>query len=114
MPRSKGGRNDIENIVTVCGGHHRAVHHGTLVVEGGTASAIRFLHPDGREYGSVASSAAFDVRVRVFAALRGLGFRAGEVDAALAELVSDANATPTVEVLLREALLRLTPDRAQS
>ena len=33
-PRSEGGANDADNLITLCGVHHRAAHRGELVVEG--------------------------------------------------------------------------------
>jgi hypothetical protein len=111
MPRSEGGRNHADNLLTLCGAHHRAVHHGQLGIAGDAAANLRFCHADGRNYGNVSNPDAFDVHTRVFAGLRGLGFRESEVRAALAELARDDGATPTAETLLREALLRLTADR---
>jgi len=89
------------------------VHHGELIVSGDTTSLVRFRHPDGHDYGSVSDPLALEVHARVLAGLRRLGFREGEARAALTELDRSAGATATAEVLLRAALRRLTPDRAQ-
>ena len=49
--RSAGGRHEKENLVLVCGAHHRAVHAGTLVIEG-RAPAVTVRSADGGLYGS--------------------------------------------------------------
>ena len=52
---------------------------------------------------------------KVFATLRHLGFREGEVKAVLAELRGDAAlASASVERLLREALCRIQPNLAET
>jgi 5-methylcytosine-specific restriction endonuclease McrA len=109
QPRAEGGRNQPENLVTLCGAHHRAAHRGELVLEGNGAADIRFRHSDGSSYGEVVSPSALAAQNKVFAALRGLGFREAEVRAVLADLRSDValrDANP--ECLLRKALARLT------
>jgi hypothetical protein len=40
-PREAGGKHTLANLVIVCAGHHRALHRGTLVVEG-TIGSLRF------------------------------------------------------------------------
>jgi HNH endonuclease len=106
--RADGGRNDAENLVTLCGMHHRAAHRGQLVLEG-AGTSVRFRHADGSAYGAVADPRALDVQAKVFTALRILGFREGEVRVALAELrTQSASCELTAERLLREALVRLT------
>jgi len=114
VPRSEGGPNHADNLLTLCGAHHRAVHHGELVIAGDTAISVRFRHADGRDYGDVSNPNALDVHARVFAGLRGLGFRESEARAALSELARGDGETPSAETLLRESLQRLTPDRVQS
>jgi hypothetical protein len=70
--------------------------------------------PEGREYGKICNANAVDVHALVFAGLRGLGFRESEVREALAGLAWGEGEPLTAEMLLRESLLRLTADRAQS
>ncbi|HEY5951220.1 MAG TPA: HNH endonuclease signature motif containing protein [Kofleriaceae bacterium] len=41
VPREKGGTNDVENLITLCEGHHLAHHAGALLIEG-PASKARF------------------------------------------------------------------------
>ena len=54
-----GGATDLDNLVTLCGRHHRAVHELGWVMKG-NANAVRVLHeparPD-REVGAVADLA---------------------------------------------------------
>jgi 5-methylcytosine-specific restriction endonuclease McrA len=106
QPRSQGGRHEADNLLTLCSAHHRAVHRGRIRIDG-TASALRISHADGSDYGQPRAPAA-DVQAKVFAGLRGLGFREGEVRKVMAELhrqMDLANATP--QDLLRAALAAL-------
>ena len=32
-PRSEGGKNTLENLITLCTAHHRATHRGELIIE---------------------------------------------------------------------------------
>ena len=110
--RSEGGRNEADNLVTLCGAHHRATHRGQLTIDGASATTVLFQHADGSTYGRVADPQALDARAKAFAALRGLGFREGEVRAVLVRLGEEGElATATVEQWLRAALARLTPRR---
>jgi 5-methylcytosine-specific restriction endonuclease McrA len=54
--RSAGGRHVAENVISICGVHHRALHRGQLLIEG-TATSPSFRHADGSEYGRVANPA---------------------------------------------------------
>jgi len=111
--RSEGGPNDAENLIMVCGAHHRAAHCGELLVDG-PATAVRFRHADGSPYGRVVEPQALEARAKTFRALRGLGFREGDVRAVLAQLEGDGElAAATTEQWLRAALTRLTPPRSR-
>jgi len=111
--RSEGGANDAENLLPLCGAHHRAAHRGQLVIEG-TATAVRFRHADGSPYGQVLDPQGLEARAKAFRALRGLGFREADVRAALARLQGDAElAAATTEQWIRAALARLTPSRSR-
>jgi hypothetical protein len=44
---SRGGRTSLDNLVLLCGEHHRALHHGRFAIEGLTRQRFRFEHPDG-------------------------------------------------------------------
>jgi hypothetical protein len=105
--RSEGGRNNLENIVTTCGAHHRAAHRGELLIERDAHGGVRFRHADGTQYGHPLEPKALDVQAKLFSALRGLGFREREVRAVLAELQADAELRDASLELLREGLRRI-------
>jgi HNH endonuclease len=44
QPRSRGGRNEAGNLITLCGAHHRAIHRGDLALES-TAGGLRGATP---------------------------------------------------------------------
>jgi hypothetical protein len=112
VPRSEGGSNDPENIITICGAHHRATHRGELVIEPSREGSPRFQHADGRTYGHAVAPRVVDAQAKVFAGLRHLGFRERDVRAVLAELLADDELRDTTaERLLREALCRIRPTR---
>jgi hypothetical protein len=111
--RSEGGPHRSENLITLCGAHHRAAHRGQLVVDG-TAADVRFRHCDGSSYGRVVDPQAIGARAKAFRALRGLGFREGDVNAALVQLEREGGlAAATAEQWLRAALERLSPPRSR-
>ena len=109
-PRSEGGMNTLENLATLCGAHHRAIHAGKVVSEG-TSSVLTFLHADGTAYGASPSPASADVRAKAYRALTQLGFRESEAQRALARIPSNANLT--LEQLVRRTLRKLAPDRTK-
>jgi hypothetical protein len=112
IPRSEGGSNDPENVITICGAHHRATHRGELVIEPSRAGSPRFRHADGSTYGHAVAPRVVDAQAKVFAGLRHLGFRERDVRAVLAELRADDELRDaTAERLLREALCRIRPTR---
>ena len=107
--RSEGGRNEAENLLTLCGAHHRAVHRGKLSMEGSSAAAVRFRHADGSAYGRAIEPQSLDAQAKTFAALCHLGFREAQVRTVLARLREETDlAGATTEQWLRAALARLT------
>lgn len=72
VPREEGGGHETDNLVTLCGAHHRALHRGTLVVERGGAGALVFRHADGSGYGQEPDACAVDAGAKAFQALRAL------------------------------------------
>jgi hypothetical protein len=114
-PRSEGGRNEADNLITLCGAHHRAAHRGELVVAGEVSAGVRFRRADGRDYGRAPEARAAEIRAKAFGALRGLGFREGEVRRALAgSCRRDDGLEASVEHLVRDALAKLTAPHAHA
>jgi 5-methylcytosine-specific restriction endonuclease McrA len=105
--RAEGGAHEADNLITVCSAHHDALHRGRLRTDG-DAETLRVLHADGRSYGQPQEPRVIEVQTKVFAGLRGLGFREREVRTVMAELRRRAELQDaTAQQWLREALLRL-------
>jgi hypothetical protein len=62
--RSDSGQNEADNLVTLCGAHHRAAHHGKLRVTGSVPAGVRFQHADGSDYGLVARPQVAQLRAK--------------------------------------------------
>jgi 5-methylcytosine-specific restriction endonuclease McrA len=113
--RSEGGGNETDNLVTLCGAHHRAAHRGQLAISGSASTGVRFRHADGSDYGQVAQPLFAETQAKAFAALRGLGFREHEVRRVLGEVSqTSSDREPDLESLLRRALSRLTSPGASA
>ncbi len=107
-PRAEGGRHDADNLIALCGAHHRATHRGELIVAGNVSTGVRFMHADGSDYGHAPAARDAEKRTKAFAALRGLGFRETEARRALADVCMRSDARePSLERILREALAKL-------
>ena len=105
--RSQGGSHDADNLLTLCGAHHRACHRGDLLIAKGPAGTLEFRHADGSPYGKMPLPSAIDETARALQALRNLGFAEREARHALHE----ARAHVGIEGLIRGALELLTRDR---
>jgi hypothetical protein len=77
-PRAEGGTHAPDRLATLCGAHHRAIHHGTLHVDGTGSTGFAFHHADGTPYGKALSGVATDVAAQALRALENMGFRATE------------------------------------
>jgi len=77
-PRSEGGTHDPELLVVLCSVHHKAVHRGTLLIEGTYSTGFRFYHTDGSPYGVAADAHAAGLLADVFQAVRHAGFKEHE------------------------------------
>jgi hypothetical protein len=111
--KGEGGDHDPDNLVTVCGAHHRALHRGVVSVEGRVASGLRFRNADGSPYGAMPTPLATDAVSKAFRALRALGFGESEVRRALTE-ATHVGATDDVEPLVRRCLGALTRQVARA
>jgi 5-methylcytosine-specific restriction endonuclease McrA len=107
-PREEGGGHEPENLLTLCGAHHRPCHRGALSIEGRAPTALRFRHADGTEYGAALSPNAADVQLRAFQALRSLGFGERDARLALRQSATHVGESAQLEPLLRHAVGLLT------
>jgi 5-methylcytosine-specific restriction endonuclease McrA len=112
--RAEGGQHDPDNLITLCGAHHRALHRGSLIIEGRVSSGITFRHADGSEYGAAVSPVGADVGTKAFQGLRRLGFREGDVRKALGQAAQVVSTRASVEALMRHCLLLLTKRHARA
>jgi hypothetical protein len=103
--RSEDGSHHVENLVTLCGAHHAAVHEGRIILAG-TASQLHVVHADGTPYGGAVGAAVADVRAKAFRALRALGFRESDAKGALARIPKNV---ASLETLVRQALREVAP-----
>ena len=105
----------MQNLVCVCGAHHRAVHDGVLRLERNESGALRVRHADGTEYGGSVRPQLLELRSKVFSALRHLGFREAQVRAALQRLERQPAVAPACfDTWLRAALVGLrSPARSR-
>jgi hypothetical protein len=105
--REAGGGHDPDNLLTLCGAHHRACHRGDLLIEKGDSGRLRFWHADGTVYGEPPNTGEADVAAQTFRGLRNLGFGEREARDAVRAAGADAGGDG-VESLMRSALERLT------
>ncbi|HEX6273476.1 MAG TPA: HNH endonuclease [Polyangiaceae bacterium] len=106
--RGDGGGNEPDNLVTLCGAHHRAVHRGVLRIQRDEAGVLEYRHADGSPYGAPRPFVGVvDARAKAFRALRSLGFRDAEVRMALRRAIEKGTSESTAESLLRGALREL-------
>lgn len=110
----QGGQHEADNLITLCGAHHRALHRGALRIEGRVSLGVQFVHADGRPYGAAPQAAATAVRsegtpfIRAFSALRRLGFPERDVRRALCDLQTHVGADVDSETILRQSVALLT------
>jgi hypothetical protein len=123
--RSEGGANALENLVTLCSAHHRAIHRGALVVVGTAWGRLVFRHADGVPYGASGSGKHADVpygasrsgtsaelRAKARRALTRMGYRETEARRAVDQL--PACPDESLERVVRVALRELTAGSARS
>jgi hypothetical protein len=101
--RSEGGRHDPERMAVLCGSHHRAVHAGSLCIDGCSSVGFTFRHADGTPYGQPLRPAAIDLAQQALSALRSLGFGPSRARA-LVDAVLRAGAPNQIGAFVRAAL----------
>ena len=102
-PRAEGGRHDPERMAVLCGAHHRAVHAGSLSIDGSASGGFGFRYADGRSYGARLRPGAIDVATQVLGALQELGFKATRARE-LVDAVLRVGAPESAETFLHAAL----------
>jgi hypothetical protein len=63
----KGGPTDPDNLVMLCGYHHRKLHEGGWRIEGDPGDELRFVNPFGRVLSTRPAPLRDEVRERVLA-----------------------------------------------
>jgi hypothetical protein len=106
--REDGGGHDADNLLTLCGAHHRACHRGDLLIEKGASGGLSFWHADGTAYGGRPSPGEADVAAQTFRGLRTLGFGEREARDAVRAAGAHVGSDGGIERLMRSALERLT------
>jgi hypothetical protein len=89
--RSEGGTEELDNLLTLCAAHHRALHRGRLRIEGTPSQGLTFRHADGTLYGAPPAAGSVDLRAKAHQALTQLGYREAETKQALARLPATAS-----------------------
>jgi hypothetical protein len=106
--REDGGNHEPDNLITLCGAHHRACHRGELLIERSAPGGLSFWHADGTAYGGRPSTGEANVAARTLRGLRNLGFGEREAREAVREAGAHVSNDSGVESLMRIALERLT------
>jgi hypothetical protein len=105
-------RDEMSNLITLCGACHDRLHDKTLVISGRAPDGLTFTWADGRSSGAadVGDRRVFDDAV---SALVNLRFKKASAWSAVAEARAHVGARPKVEDLIRAALRVLRPPRVE-
>jgi hypothetical protein len=98
--RSEGGMEELDNLLTLCAAHHRALHRGRLRIEGTPSKGLIFRHAEGTLYGAPPAAGSVDLRDKAHRALTQLGYRESETKQALARLPATPDLPPKDLILL--------------
>lgn len=104
VPRSEGGADVAENLVTLCSAHHRAQHAGTLRITRGEGQELTFAHADGSPYGQLQSVAEATARAGAFLELKAMGFKEGDARRVIDAAATHVGSGASVDVLVKKAL----------
>lgn len=108
-----GGTHEPENLIVLCGAHHRAVHEGRMRLERNQQGTVKFFHADGTEYGSrTARPPRLQAISDAILALRTLGFTKSRATAAVASLAPHVGQNESRESIVTKALERLAETEA--
>ena len=105
-PQSEGGRHEADNLLLLCGAHHRAQHRGYLIIESTLETGLTFRHADGTMYGGQVSPETAMQCTEAFQALRSLGFAETQARILLRDAMTHVGTDASSEDLLTEALRR--------
>jgi hypothetical protein len=105
--RADGGGHCMSNLTTCCSTHHLAHHDGRLVIAGQAPDRLRFIHADGRPYGS-APTPADELYESARVALCNLEHAPSVVAAALETVRAHMGAGATLDEILRAGLRACT------
>lgn len=78
---ARGGHTKLDNLILICGHHHRLVHEGGFTVTRSAGGKIRFRKPDGEEVPSLPHTERGSAR-ELRARNRNAGLRIGPRDSA--------------------------------
>ncbi|MEM9695528.1 MAG: HNH endonuclease, partial [Myxococcota bacterium] len=108
-PRARGGTHEPDNLVTLCGAHHRLVHRGHLVIQADPDDgAWSFFHADGARFGTETppqtAAGAIDPNFQLaVGALHRLGFSRREAERRVRS-AKGTTSSPDLTDLIRAAL----------
>jgi len=96
-------------MVVLCGAHHRAVHRGTLLLDGNVSEGLVFRHADGTRYGGPVDVETASACVEAQSALRSFGFGESESRRAVLQARESSEKAEEPGELVRAALRLLRP-----
>lgn len=103
--QADGGDHHADNLIALCGAHHRATHVGTLVIRGSYSTGLDFEHADGSSYGEPAvEPAKAGVLATVLELLVGMGWKQREAQSMVDRVRAHVGVGASVEDALRAAL----------
>jgi hypothetical protein len=102
--RADGGSHEQQNLATLCGAHHDAIHRGVLVVEGDADGALVFRHADGTVYGGSPVATAQQQLADSFLALKSMGWKEREARQAVDTVRPHVGPDEPIEPVLRRCL----------